>query len=124
MGLFDTLAAAAQGLLGEAESSGAPDLLHGALAQTDLGGLQGVVTKLRDAGFGEQIESWIGSGQNIPISAEQLKSVLSEEHVQQLARHFGVDPDAALGLLAQFLPAAVEARPAAAADEEIPPEPV
>ncbi len=123
MGLFDTLASAAKGMLGGTEPGGAPDLLHGALAQTDLGGLQGVVSKLREGGFGEHIQSWISGGENIPISADQLRSVLSEEHVRQLARHFGVDPDTALGLLSQHLPAAVEARPAAAAEDDTPPEP-
>ena len=105
MGLFDTLKDAAMGAL----AGQGPAALNAALGKTDLGGLQGIVNQLQASGLGGQVASWLGSGQNLPISADQLKAALSNDQVRALAQHFGIDPDAALNLLAQHLPAAVDA---------------
>jgi uncharacterized protein YidB (DUF937 family) len=105
MGLFDQLASAAMGAL---QSEG-PAVLQAALGKTDLGGLGGLVTALQGAGLGDKVQSWLGPGANLPISADQLKSALSSEQVRAIAQHFGVDPDAALKLLSEHLPAAVDA---------------
>jgi len=105
MGLFDSLKDAAMNALG----SQGPAALNAALGKTDLGGLQGVVGQLQSAGLGDQVQSWLSGGQNLPVSADQLKAALSSDQVKAIAQHFGVDPDAALKLLAQHLPAAVDA---------------
>ena len=34
------------------------------------GGLDGLTAKLRDAGMGDQVDSWIGSGPNEPIDPQ------------------------------------------------------
>jgi uncharacterized protein YidB (DUF937 family) len=44
----------------------------------------------------------------MPINSEQLRAALDNDQVKQLAQHFGVDPDAALKLLAEHLPAVVD----------------
>ena len=41
-----------------------------------VGGLEGLVAKFQQAGLGEVIGSWIGTGQNQAISGEQLSNVL------------------------------------------------
>ena len=105
MGLFDSLASAAM----EALKSQGPGVLNSVLASGNLGGLQGIVNQLQQAGFGDKVQSWLGSGGNLPISADQLKAVLSSDQVRQIAAHFGIDPDAALKLLSEHLPAAVDA---------------
>ncbi|MDE3174834.1 MAG: DUF937 domain-containing protein [Pseudomonadota bacterium] len=105
MGLFDTLKSAAMGAL---QSEG-PAALTAALGGANLGGLGGIVAQLQQAGLGDQVQSWLGNGANLPISADQLKAALSSDAVKQIAQHFGVDPDAALQLLSQHLPAAVDA---------------
>jgi uncharacterized protein YidB (DUF937 family) len=105
MGLFDTLKSAAVGAL----ESEAPAILNAALTNANLGGLQGVVNQLQAAGLGRQVQSWLSGGSNLPITADQLKAALSNDQVKQLAQHFGVHPDAVLNLLAERLPAAVDA---------------
>jgi uncharacterized protein YidB (DUF937 family) len=47
-------------------------------------------------GLNTQVQSWLGNGQNMPVTADQLRAALSDEHVRALAQHFGVDPQAAL----------------------------
>jgi uncharacterized protein YidB (DUF937 family) len=108
MGLLDSLTGALGVNLGEIETAAAPALISAALAKTNLGDLQGLVTQLQQGGLNTQVQSWLGNGQNLPVTPDQLGAALSNEHVRQLAQHFGVDPEATLKLLAQHLPAVVD----------------
>jgi uncharacterized protein YidB (DUF937 family) len=108
MGLLDSLSGALGVNLGQIEAGGAPALISAVLAKTNLGNLQGLVAQLQQGGLGPQVQSWLGNGQNLPVSADQLRSALGGDQVKQLAQHFGVDPQAALSLLAQHLPGVVD----------------
>jgi hypothetical protein len=66
------------------------------LAKTNLGNLQGIVNQLQQGGLGPQVQSWLGSGANLPVTPDQIRTALGNEHVRLLAQHLGVDPDAAL----------------------------
>jgi uncharacterized protein YidB (DUF937 family) len=54
------------------------------------------------------VQSWLGNGQNMPITADQLKAVLGNAQVQDFARHLGLPVDEMLKLLAQYLPEIVD----------------
>jgi uncharacterized protein YidB (DUF937 family) len=60
----------------------------------------------QQSGLGPQVQSWLAGG-NVSITPQQVEAALGSDQVKQLAQHFGVDPDAALKLLAQHLPAVV-----------------
>lgn len=104
MGLFDKLS----GALGQVTAAAAPGLISAVLAKTNLGDLQGIVNLLQQGGLDKQVQSWLGNGSNLPVTAEQLKAALGNEQVRQIAEHFGVPVDQALKLLAEHLPAAVD----------------
>lgn len=108
MGLLDDLGGMLKNVLGDSGEGAVPDLISAGLAKTNLGDMQGLVTQLQQSGLGAQVQSWLGNGANMPVSPEQLQAVLGNEQVQQLAQHFGVPVDAALKLLSQHLPAAVD----------------
>ena len=108
MGLLDDLGGSLKGVLGQAEAAAVPALISAVLAKTDLGDLNGLVAKLQQGGLGDQVRSWLGDGKNMPITADQLRAVLGNAQVQQLAQHFGVPVDEVLKLLAQHLPTAVD----------------
>lgn len=105
MGLLDNLLG---GSSNPAEAAAVPALISAALANTNLGNLQGIVNQLQGSALGPQVRSWLGNGANLPVTADQLRSALSGDQVRQLAQQFGIDPDAALKLLAQHLPNAVD----------------
>lgn len=76
--------------------------------QGGQGGLSAIVAKLEQAGFGAQVRSWIGNGQNLPITAEQLQQVLGSDVVKQLAARFNIPVDQLAKVLAEQLPKAVD----------------
>jgi uncharacterized protein YidB (DUF937 family) len=59
--------------------------------------------------LGDVVASWVGTGANLPISAEQISQVLGPDTLQQLARQFGGGAGGDLaGQLAQMLPQVVD----------------
>jgi uncharacterized protein YidB (DUF937 family) len=72
------------------------------------GGLSAIVAKLEQAGLGEQVKSWIGNGQNLPISADQLRQVLGSDTVRQLAAKYNIPVDQLSAVLAHQLPVAID----------------
>ena len=110
MGLFDNLNLGnlLKGALGQVESAALPTLINTVLARTQYHDLNGLVTALQQGGLDTQVKSWLGNGANMPITADQLRAALGNDQVRQLAQHFGVDPDAALKLMAEYLPAVVD----------------
>jgi uncharacterized protein YidB (DUF937 family) len=54
------------------------------------------------------VASWLGNGANLPVSVDQLRAALGDEHVRQLAASFGIPVDQLLAQLSQHLPAAVD----------------
>ena len=100
MGLFDDV----KGMALQAAEGEVHNLLGGAVDNAIPGGLGGLLSKLQAGGLGEQVQSWVGNGHNLPVSEDQLQSVLGDEHVQQIAQHLGLDPQQVLQHLAAHLP--------------------
>jgi uncharacterized protein YidB (DUF937 family) len=114
MGLFDSIVSQAAGSLmsgGSNAPSGMMDVVLGLLNNNSSGGgsgLQGLVASFASQGLGHVVESWIGNGHNLPISAEQIHAVLGSEQVQGIAQKLGLSTADASSALAQFLPHAVD----------------
>ena len=101
MGLFDSLK-------GALESEALPAMINTVLAQTQYRDLPGLVAALEKGGLGPQVQSWLGQGNNLPITADQLKTVLGNSQVQDFARHLGLPVDETLKVMAQYLPEIVD----------------
>jgi uncharacterized protein YidB (DUF937 family) len=109
MSLLDTFGS----LLGQSPQGGGGQqaLLSTALefVNNQPGGLNGLIQQFKDKGAGDIISSWISNGENQPISADALHSVLGSDTVTNLAAKAGVQPDQITGLLSQILPHVVNA---------------
>src|SRR6476661_7493838 len=68
------------------------------------GGLEGVLGKFRQGGLAQQADSWVGTGQNMNISADQLEQVLGSKTINDLASRVGMSADQAGSAMAQMLP--------------------
>lgn len=72
------------------------------------GGIQGVVTQLEQQGLGGVARSWISTGPNQAISAEQVHQVFGSGTISQLAAQVGLTPQELAQKLSQALPAAID----------------
>lgn len=113
MGLLDSMASQVLGSLGNAGQGGAApagalEAVGGLLAHPEVGGVSGLVQSFERQGLGGVVASWICSGQNLPISAEQIQAVLGSAPVQALAAKLGFSTEQASALLAQWLPQIVD----------------
>jgi uncharacterized protein YidB (DUF937 family) len=72
------------------------------------GGLAGLMEKFNQAGMGDVLGSWIGSGQNAPISGADLGAVLGGDTMGDLAAQLGMSQNDAAGQLAQVLPGLID----------------
>lgn len=72
------------------------------------GGIEGVLAKLQQSGMGAQAQSWISTGQNMPISADALSNIFGHGQLGQLAQQCGIPVDQAAGGLAQALPNVID----------------
>jgi uncharacterized protein YidB (DUF937 family) len=108
MSLFDSFRSMVGGVLGQAETALLEGGLSTALAQTQLGSLQGLLDKLRASGLGPQVQSWLGGGPNQPITAEQLEAVLGDTVVDKISTTLNMPPDQIFGFLAAHLPALID----------------
>ena len=71
------------------------------------GGLGGIISAFEQAGLGHIVQSWVGNGQNLPVSPQQLQGVLGDDKVQAMASQAGLPKEDFLSQLAQHLPNAV-----------------
>jgi uncharacterized protein YidB (DUF937 family) len=113
MGLLDgVLGMAAQALGGANQTGNSGDLMQVALGMlsndSPTGGLGGLVQAFQKGGMGDVVQSWIGTGQNLPISPEQLQSVLGSDVVAQIAQKVGMEPAQLSQQLSQLLPGMVD----------------
>ncbi len=105
MGLFDSLAGSMMGKLGGEK---------GAIAQVavDLfnqnGGLPGVLEKFKAAGFSDQVASWVGTGANQQISADQITQVLGSSTITAAAAKLGISSNEISAKIAEYLPQVVD----------------
>jgi len=107
MGLLDSFENEAVGkMLGGSSNPMAASLLQ--MIQNQPGGLQGLVQNFHEKGLGAVATSWVASGQNLPISADQVHQVLGSDQVKALAAKCGISPDLAGGAIAQLLPGIVD----------------
>lgn len=107
MGLLDSVV----GALAGGQSDGSNPLLNIVMQlinNPQTGGLGGLVQSFQQGGLGEVVNSWVSTGQNLPISAEQLQSVLGGGALQNIAAQLGVSPEQASGSLADLLPQMVD----------------
>ena len=119
MGLFDSVLSAVSGQLQGGEGlqglmgmlGNQPQLMQAASSllgnDGEHGGLQGLMEKFQQGGLGDVVSSWVGKGENLPITGEQLSSVLGSDAVQNLASQFGVNPTELAGKLSSVLPGLV-----------------
>jgi len=107
MGILDNLAGG-----GQAFGSGrSPDVLTaivGLLGSTESGGIAGLVQQFAGNGLGDIVHSWVGKGQNLPITPQQISQGLGGNMLQNLAAQAGISTDQMSSHLSELLPGFID----------------
>jgi uncharacterized protein YidB (DUF937 family) len=72
------------------------------------GGIEGILGKFQQAGYADQAQSWISTGQNQPISPDALQQALGHDQLGQIAQQLGLGRSEAAGGLASMLPQLID----------------
>jgi len=106
MDILDTV----KSVLGGVSGSKEPDLMSAImnLVGGQSGGLSGFVKQFASKGLGDVAQSWVSTGKNLPISPDQLQSVLGSDVVKGLASKLGMDNNALTSQLSNLLPQVVD----------------
>jgi len=111
MGMLDGLLGSLMGGMTSDGTGGkqqSPLLLIALQLLQQNGGLQGVLGKFQQAGYGAQADSWVSTGQNQPISADALSQVLGQGQLGRIAQQLGMSQGEAAGGLASMLPQMID----------------
>ncbi len=98
-----------QELLGDkmGDMGGVMDALSGLTEGKGLD-LAGITDKLKEGGLGDQLSSWLGDGENAPVSADQITNALGADKIGEMASKLGVDADSAAEKLSQAMPSLMD----------------
>jgi uncharacterized protein YidB (DUF937 family) len=72
------------------------------------GGVGGLMEKFKAGGLGDAAASWVGTGENIAVSPDQISSVLGEGAIADMAAKFGLTPEVLSAQIAEHLPTVVD----------------
>ena len=97
-----------KGGAGQTASAGSQPATDTSDAGGLLGGLGGLLNKLQQGGLGNVTNSWVGSGQNQPVSPSQLGSALGPNIVKTISQMSGISEDELTKQLSQVLPGVVD----------------
>ena len=99
MGLLD-------GLIGGAVGAEMVSVVNGLIERH--GGVQGIIAQLEQQGLGGTVRSWVGTGPNHPITADQIHQAFGSLTVEQLAAKVGLSPQDLAAKLSVILPQAID----------------
>lgn len=106
MGFLDEIASKAVASAGRSSNPVVNAVIQ--MIQNQPGGVSGLLQRFQEKGLGELVNSWVSTGQNLPLSPDQVQHVLGTEQVQEVAANAGIPAGLASSKLAEFLPMIVD----------------
>lgn len=106
--LDDVVSMLGRKMSGEQTQSGLFEQAVRLLNSPEIGGLSGLINKFEKGGLSEIVSSWIGTGQNAPVSADQITHVLGSEKIKEIAGSLGMSDNQVSGGLASLLPQLID----------------
>ena len=99
MGLLD-------GLIGGAIGAEMATAVNGLIEKH--GGIQGIVSQFQKQGLGPTVQSWISTGPNQTMTADQVHTVFGQDAIKAMAAKLGMQPDDLAAKLSTALPHVVD----------------
>ncbi len=105
MGVFDSIAASVLDQMA-GEKAGTARMAIEIFNQ--YGGLSGILAKFQESGLADIAASWVGTGENKPISSNQIMDVLGADTINEMANKFDLDANVLSSQLAEHLPKVID----------------
>ncbi len=108
IGFLDQLVGSALQSINSGQAASLCQNVLNLLGSQQGGGLDGLKQQFQQKGLGDALTSWIGTGANQPITADQIVHALGQERIDALAQKAGLAPGQGAQALAQILPTLVD----------------
>ena len=106
MGLLDGIADKVSGKTGD--QGNLVNAVMGLLGDQNTGGLDGLVRQFSGKGLGDVVNSWVGTGENKPVTPQQVQQGLGADTIRDLASKAGLSQDQVTSQLSKLLPDLVD----------------
>ena len=101
MGLFDSMAGA---MMNKMMGDKAPMAKLAMELFQQYGGLPGILQTLKNGGLSEQVDSWVGTGTNLNVNAQQIGAALGSTVLAGIAGKLDMTPDELSAKVAEYMP--------------------
>jgi uncharacterized protein YidB (DUF937 family) len=108
MGFLDDVMKIAGSPLGGANQGGLIEHVLGLINNPGTGGLGGLIDQFKSKGLSDAVSSWISTGENKPVSGEQIQYALGADTIQKIAQKLGITDSEAAKSLATLLPQVID----------------
>jgi uncharacterized protein YidB (DUF937 family) len=111
MGLFDSILGQVLGGSSPQQQKQSTSLVEGLLEMLEepgTGGVEGLARQFQRGGLDAQMNSWIGTGDNLAITAQQILAALGQSRVSQLSQRAGIPESQGASVLAALLPVLID----------------
>ena len=109
MSLLDDVGAKIKAALGDnSPGVGIVDKMLAYIHDPQSGGLGGIVQQFENGGLGKAVQSWISTGKNLPVTADQITAALGPDRLAKLAGRLGMTPEQASQRISEVLPQIVD----------------
>lgn len=109
MGLFDKIVSAVgDNISGSGEHKGLLEQAKNLINDPAVGGLPGLIDKFKNNGLGDIVTTWVGTGANQPITADQIIQAIGTERIQKIAGKLGMPESEVSAGLAAMLPQVID----------------
>lgn len=78
------------------------------MIQSRPGGLGGLLQSFQQGGLGHIFQSWIGTGQNLPVSPDQLRGALGADWIARITQATGLSQSQVEQHLSTLLPQIID----------------
>lgn len=101
MGLFDNLA---NNVMSKVMGDKAPMAKLAMELFQQYGGLPGILQTLKSSGLSEQVDSWVGTGANLNVSAQQIGAALGTSVLTGIATKLNMSNEELTANIAEYMP--------------------
>jgi len=108
MGFLNDMMSDVGSQFGEAGQGGLMEQVLGLINNPEMGGLNGLIDTFKSKGLGDAMSSWIGTGENKPVSGEQITNALGTDAIQKIAQKLGIPDNEVSRNLAALLPQVID----------------